>query len=148
MMFIVFDTCMSFLSFMHSERTRRSQMRIIQDDSLMALKDRTTMNTQGSALQEDVSNVSSQGDDVDYFEGQPCAVLKTRRLDGTKVFINICVHDSIPTMAVVIGLDCPRDIPDKSGETCLGFDACVNSEVLCDEGSRNEVGSVYIYVCS
>jgi hypothetical protein len=81
-------------------------------------------------------------------EGVPFAVLKTKCLDGTKVFINMCSNNAVMRSEILISTGCPHDIPDKSGEICIGYDACVSADVVSEETLRNEVlcGS-FIFGC-
>jgi hypothetical protein len=81
-------------------------------------------------------------------EGVPFAVLKTKCLDGTKVFVNMCSNNAVMRSEILIGTGCPHDIPDKSGEICIGYDACVSADAVSEETLRNEVlcGS-FIFGC-
>ena len=90
-------------------------------------------------MKEEPSVGSAIDDNAGHLEGSPIVVLKTKTIGGSKVFVNICAHESVARDCILIGSQSPLIIPDKSGETCVGYDACVNVELLTDEVTRNEV---------
>ena len=87
----------------------------------------------GSALtpqeQESQSVGSDEGGGV--FSGTPFAVLKVRDCSvNSKVFVNVCVQDSLGCQHVVIGEECPRTATDKKGDTSTTYDVCVHTDML------------------
>jgi hypothetical protein len=98
------------------------------------------------------------------FEPLPSAVLKTKREDGTKIFVNICHHPLIPTLdgsspyashphyqdylqsnftqftlnkaRFLMNVGTLRETADKEGGTCYVSDVIVHSSVL-DECNKD-----------
>ena len=64
-------------------------------------------------------------------------VLKTRRSDGQKIFINVCSHSSVP-VGVIITSPEGVEIPDKDGSMSLVYDACCDSELMSEISSGSK----------
>ena len=79
------------------------------------------------------------GEESQAFIGVPFRVIKTKKSDGTKVFINMCHHLKVHGDSMIIGEGCPRNIPDKSGDLCMGYDVCVSTECATNDSLINEV---------
>ncbi len=64
-------------------------------------------------------------------------VMKSRRSDGTKVFINVCSHTSIAKgfFAAPVG---PVEIQDKDGSLSLVYDICCDAETMTLSQSSKE----------
>jgi len=79
---------------------------------------------------------------VDY---TPVIVMKSMfTSDDTtkkKIFINVCSHCDIPMSKVVVGMHCPRSIPDKSGEDTLVYDICVSRDQFSSDESVEAICS-------
>jgi hypothetical protein len=78
-----------------------------------------------------VNASSDAASNVLQFKGYPYCVLKTRTTtSGDKVFINVCFHNTIPGLDIIIGEDCPRTVLGKGGEMCYVYDVCVGKTSL------------------
>jgi hypothetical protein len=88
------------------------------------------------------SSVKSKKSKSRSLEVKPWLVMKTRRLDERKVFINMCYHSEIPRDEIIVSVDSPREVTDNKGELSSVYDVGVSADVHAkwkDSEGRHEV---------
>lgn len=88
------------------------------------------------------SSVKSKKNKSRSLEVKPWLVMKTRRLDDRKVFINVCYHSEIPKDEIIVSVDSPREVTDNKGELSSVYDVGVSADVHAkwkDSEGRHEV---------
>lgn len=69
-------------------------------------------------------------DNGSYVLPEPAFVVKTKRSDGIKYFVNICDHDDVPQNRITTSSTIPKESAAKDGSTCHVFDVCLNRTYL------------------
>mmetsp|Transcript_24722 Transcript_24722/g.41804 ORF Transcript_24722/g.41804 Transcript_24722/m.41804 type:complete len:623 (+) Transcript_24722:84-1952(+) len=90
------------------------------------------------------------------FKLNPGFVIKSKRMDGMKIFVNVCDHETVPSIdrtknrkrwpLIVMGPTHKVSV-DKHAEECHVFDVCVNPSVM-EECQVDATGEVKEVVCT
>ena len=78
----------------------------------------------------EVSAIPRSSESGSYVLPEPAFVVKTKRTDGIKYFVNICDHDDVPRNRIVTSSAVPKESLAKDGSTCHVFDVCLNRTYL------------------
>lgn len=111
-----------------------------------------------ASLATPLSDMKEDGDDDQRavvsapvpFKLNPGFVIKSKRMDGMKIFVNVCDHETVPSIdraknrkrwpLIVMGPTHKVSV-DKHAEECHVFDVCVNPNVMedCQDDGTGEV---------
>lgn len=89
------------------------------------------------------------------FRLNPGFVIKSKRLDGRKVFVNVCSHDMVPCIdknknrkrwPLMVLCQSHKVSVDKHAEECHVFDVCVSTSVI-EESDEDASGDVKESIC-
>ena len=97
-----------------------------RNTSLVISEDLNSKPSEISKQVESLKDSELREDNGTFVTPEPQFVLKTRRSDGIKYFVNLCVHSSVPKGRIVCSSAVPKESIAKDGSSCHVFDVTVN----------------------